>query len=354
MIVTSVSQVDIRWYVYWKVFRSLVAIQSVGAERVIYLKENNMKRMSKTAIALATAGALGFAVVPMADAQTERPTHQRAADSENDLTAIPNADGADGEAFVSNNVPTEGANPDSNDQIQGTPQPGPTMNANVENSTPTGVNVEDAVKSENPYPTLPPATITASQGTLTEQPGESFKESEYIKKTVDGKTQMLFVGEDGKAVWHTIDGDNQPVGPDGKRITGLKPAKAEDKKDVLPIVLGVLGGLAGLGLVIAGVNYWVNKDGNLVTDPNKVNEPSSPADAENTKKIVAENTDEVAKQLGIDPATGQPVNNGQATGGERGIGAATGVNKIPAALLSLLLASVLGAAAFVFGRRQLV
>lgn len=110
--------------------------------------------------------------------------------------------------------------------------------------------------------------------------------------------------------------------------------------NTLAIVLGTLVGLAGLGLVIAGINYWVNKDGNLVTDPNHVNEPSTSADAANTQKIVGENVDEVASLLGIDPATGQPVN------GERGIAASTGVNKVPAALLSLLIASILGTAVF--------
>lgn len=294
-----------------------------------------MKRMNKTAIALATAGALGFAVVPMAGAQD--------AQTLGDLN--PNAN----EAYVPGNQPAPDSLPSGLAE-----QPGPTGREKKESGTPAGVNVEDAVKSENPYPG---ASQPLPSG-LTEQPGETFKESEYIKKTVDGKTQMLFVGPDGKTVWHNIDANNQPIGADGNRITGLKPAKAEDNqaeenKNLLPIVLGVLGGLAGLGLVIAGVNYWVNKDGNLVTDPGKVNEPSSPADAENTQKIVGENAEEVAKQLGIDPATGEPV-NGPATGGERGIGASTGVNKIPGALLSLVLASVLGAAAFAFGRRQLV
>lgn len=292
-----------------------------------------MKRMNKTAIALATAGALGFAVVPMAGAQD--------AQTLGDLN--PNAN----EAYVPGNQPATDPLPSGLAE-----QPGPTGREKKESGTPAGVNVEEAVKGENPYPD---ASQPLPSG-LTEQPGESFKESEYIKKTVDGKTQMLFVGPDGKTVWHNIDADNQPIGADGNRITGLKPAKAEDNqenKGLLPIVLGVLGGLAGLGLVIAGVNYWVNKDGNLVTDPGKVNEPSSPADAENTKKIVGENADEVAKQLGIDPATGEQVSD-PATGGERGIGASTGVNKIPGALLSLVLASVLGAAAFAFGRRQLV
>ena len=322
----------------------------MGAERVIYLKENNMKRMSKTAIALATAGALGFAVVPMADAQTERPTHQTAAPSDNDLTAIPNANG---EEFVEDNAPTEGANPESTTPLPGTERPG--HNIKVEDSAPAGVTVEEAVKGENPYPG---ASQPLPSG-LTEQPGPTFRNGQPITKKEGDKTLVLFEDKDKVQTYFEVNEKGEPI-VNGKVVSGQRPATvvrepgATTEKDALPIVLGVLGGLAGLGLVIAGVNYWVNKDGNLVTDPNKVNEPSSPADAENTKKIVAENTDEVAKQLGIDPATGQPVNNGQATGGERGIGAATGVNKIPAALLSLLLASVLGAAAFVFGRRQLV
>ena len=342
-----------------------------------------MKRMNKTAIALATAGALGFAVVPMAGAQDAQtlgdldPNANEAyvPDNQPAMDPLPSGlaeqtgptgrekkeSGTPAGVNVEDAVKSENPYPGSSQPLPSglTEQSGPNIKDKVERGTPAGVNVEDAVKSENPYP----GSSQPLPSGLTEQPGETFKESEYIKKTVDGKTQMLFVGPDGKTVWHNIDANNQPIGADGNRITGLKPAKAEDNqaeenKNLLPIVLGVLGGLAGLGLVIAGVNYWVNKDGNLVTDPGKVNEPSSPADAENTQKIVGENAEEVAKQLGIDPATGEPVNGpatgDPATGGERGIGASTGVNKIPGALLSLVLASVLGAAAFAFGRRQLV
>lgn len=310
-----------------------------------------MKRTNKTAIALATAGALGFGIVPMADAQDTRPTHQTATDSENDLTAVPTTGG---EEFVPGNVPTEGSNPDNTAPLPGTAQPGQTRPAGDkrEEGTPSPEGEIKVDENGNPYPTQPSTPLPTG---LTEQPGENFKETERIEREVNGKKQVLWEDENGVQFWHNVNAEGQPVDRDGNRISGLHPAKTEKKpgetteKDALPVVLGVLGGLAGLGLVIAGVNYWVNKDGNLVTDPDKVNEPSKPEDAANTKKIVGENVDEVAQQVGIDPATGQPVD-----GGERGIGASTGVNKIPAALLSLLLASVLGAAAFVFGRRQLV
>lgn len=220
--------------------------------------------------------------------------------------------------------------------------------------TPNGVNVEEAVKGENPYPG---ASQPLPSG-LNEQPGPTFQNGQPITKKEGDKTLVLFEDKNKVQTYFEVNEKGEPI-LNGEVVSGQRPATVvrepgeTTEKDLLPIVLGVLGGLVGLGLVIAGVNYWVNKDGNLVTDPNKVNEPSSPADAENTKKIVGENAEEVAKQIGIDPATGEQV-DGQAAVGERGIGAATGVNKIPAALLSLLLASVLGAAAFVFGRRQLV
>ncbi|WP_175934451.1 hypothetical protein [Corynebacterium sp. Marseille-P4321] len=284
-----------------------------------------MKRTNKTAIALATAGALGFGIVPMAGAQPTTTTYetQRAADSTNDATT---------EIFD-----TDSANPKT----------GP-AESYVEGNDPAANRPEAALVVETTVEGTPSTT------TRTAEAGETFPHGHVITKKEGDKTLVLFEDENKAQFYLETNANGEPV-RNGKVVEGLRPASVERKpgetteKDALPVVLGVLGGLAGLGLVIAGVNYWVNKDGNLVTDPDKVNEPSKPEDAANTEKIVGENVDEVAQQVGIDPATGQPVD-----GGERGIGASTGVNKIPAALLSLLLASVLGAAAFVFGRRQLV
>lgn len=275
-----------------------------------------MKRTNKTAIALATAGALGFGIVPMADAQT-REAHTTVPASPNDLQEIPTGTATETETFV-----------------QGNGAGAPSAPATVERVT-----------EENG------TTVTS---TLRAGEGETRPHDEVITTEENGKKKVLFEDKNGVQFYLDVNEKGEPV-RNGEVVQGLRPATNPKKpgetteKDALPVVLGVLGGLAGLGLVIAGVNYWVNKDGSLVTDPNKVNEPSKPEDAANTEKIVGENVNEVASQLGIDPATGQPVD-----GGERGIGASTGVNKIPVALLSLLLASVLGAAAFVFGRRQLV
>ncbi|MCG7296131.1 hypothetical protein MHJ86_04515 [Corynebacterium afermentans] len=97
------------------------------------------------------------------------------------------------------------------------------------------------------------------------------------------------------------------------------------------IMLGTLGALADLGLIIAGLQYLVNKDGDLVKDPNRVNGGVAGACAGND---------------------GAAVN--VATNGERGMNASTGVAELPPGLVALLILSIVGAAGHVLSRRGTV
>ena len=321
-----------------------------------------MKRMNKTAIALVTAGALGLGIAPMADAQPAGDADWGLLDQNNNEANVqanrPGASEPLPSGLQEQPGPTHNGDEKRGDDLIGTldenpypspsaplpsglqEQPGPTHNGGEKRG-------DDLIGTldENPYPGASDPLPTG----LSERP---LNPDELIKNPKN-ENEYLFEDVNGAQFYLPVDEHFRPL-RNGEVVEGLRPANSVNKpgetteKDALPVVLGVLGGLAGLGLVIAGVNYWVNKDGNLVTDPNKVNEPSNPADAEKTKEIVGKNLKEVADQVGVDPVTGQPVD------GQRGIGASTGVNQIPAALLSLLLASVLGAAAFVFGRRQLI
>lgn len=134
-------------------------------------------------------------------------------------------------------------------------------------------------------------------------------------------------------------------------------------------LLGTLGALAGLGLVIAGVKYFVNKDGDLVKDPNRVNEPATPAEKAESDKLKKDHAQEIAKQVegkgGAAVNAGDAANAGNANGnaaanngaaatGERGMNASTGVTKLPAGLVALLVLSIIGAAGYAFTRRQTV
>lgn len=273
-------------------------------------------RMNKTAIALTTAAALGVGIMPAANAQegsrVNDPSIQRAGDSANDAdTSIFGNRTGEGEANVPGNRPAdpvEGVFP-------GQPQPG---------SEPTQSNSFGTKEPSSPVESpKPPSTKTPEANTHTTT----------TTSTAPATTTS------------TMD-------PEKKRA----------------IILGSLGAVAGLGLIIAGVRYFVNKDGDLVKDQNRVNEPASPEEKAESDRLKREHGGEIANQVeakgGVNNAgtgnagtagTGNAAaNNGAATNGERGMSASTGVTKLPAGLVALLILSIVGAAGYAFTRRQTV
>lgn len=142
----------------------------------------------------------------------------------------------------------------------------------------------------------------------------------------------------------------------------LRPTTPAPEKETntTAIVLGTLGAIVGLGLIIGGVKYFVNKDGDLVQDPNRVNEPATPEEKAASDKVQQENGQEIAQQLkanggSVDAAApGAPADAGSAATGERGMAASTGVTQMPAGVIALLILSVIGAAGYAFTRRQTV
>ena len=123
-----------------------------------------------------------------------------------------------------------------------------------------------------------------------------------------------------------------------------------------------------LGLIIAGVRYFVNKDGDLVKDPNRVDQPASPEEKAESEQVKKDHGDEIAQQVeanGGVPGTGNAgagnagaaangTGNAAAANGERGMNASTGVAELPAGLVALLILSIVGAAGYAFSRRETV
>ena len=150
--------------------------------------------------------------------------------------------------------------------------------------------------------------------------------------------------------------------------TATATATPTTKDNTAAIVLGSLGALAGLGLIIAGVQYFVNKDGDLVKDPNRVDQPASPEEKAESEQVKKDHGDEIAKQVeanGGVPAAGNAgagnagaaangAGNAAAANGERGMNASTGVAELPAGLVALLILSIVGAAGYAFSRRETV
>lgn len=279
-------------------------------------------RMNKTAIALTTAAALGVGIMPAANAQegsrVNDPSIQRAGDSANDAdTSIFGNGTGEGEANVPGNRPADPVER----VFPGQPQPGsePTQSNSFGTKEPSS-----PVESPKPSSTKTPETNTHTTTTTSTAPATN---------TATATTTTT----------STMD-------PEKKRA----------------IILGSLGAVAGLGLIIAGVRYFVNKDGDLVKNQDRVNEPASPEEKAESDRLKREHGDEIANQVeakgGVNNAgtgnagtagTGNAAaNNGTAANGERGMSASTGVTKLPAGLIALLILSVLGAAGYAFTRRQ--
>ena len=107
-------------------------------------------------------------------------------------------------------------------------------------------------------------------------------------------------------------------------------------------IAGIAAAAIGIPVVIAGVTYFLNQDGEtLVGSSERVNQQPTPEEKEKSDQLRAEHADEIAAQQ-------------VAAAANRGVEAETGSNTIARTLFALALASLLGAAAFLAGRRFLV
>lgn len=294
-------------------------------------------RLNKTAIALTTAAALGAGVIPTAGAQESNAPKlddgvQQATDSPNDadMSIFGNGTG-DGAAQATGNAPE---NP--NDQLL----PGAPEGSEPASSNSLGSNEQAATETETAT-----ATATATE-TATATAGDS----------------GAAAGAEGTAT-----GTATATATETATGTATATATPTTKDNTAAIVLGSLGALAGLGLIIAGVQYFVNKDGDLVKDPNRVDQPASPEEKAESEQVKKDHGDEIAKQVEANgaPAAGNAgagnagaaangTGNAAAANGERGMNASTGVAELPAGLVALLILSIVGAAGYAFSRRETV
>lgn len=123
-------------------------------------------------------------------------------------------------------------------------------------------------------------------------------------------------------------------------------SSASDLAKAAAIVLPAL-------LLIGGVTWYLNADGQTyVTDSSRTSSTPTQGEREASANMLSSNRAEVEAQAKAQ-ADAQPVADSSITL-DRGITAETGNNTFGKGIIALLLASVLGAAAFAFGRRQLV
>lgn len=283
-----------------------------------------MKRFNKTAIALATAGALAFAAAPAADAQpTPRPTHATAPASPNDADAsIFGTPGASETHVPGNSAPDLGT---------------PTIDQGGKVS-----GGGEEVKNRTPGT---PVTLKKGDRVVNS------KNETQLTATEDGEFAVLMEGD------HIFDANNVDVtqfrgGTVAEGDSLVKPGEVKD--DEIQAILAAAA-LAAVPLVIGGIIYKVVKDNQgkpVLVPADRPDQTPTPEDKDNTDKLVKENADEIARQ---GAEQGVKVNEGEAgDAAARGVNADTGNNGIAKGLLGLVIASIMGAAVFMFGRRQLV
>ena len=354
-----------------------------------------MKRFNKTAVALATAGAMTLAIVPNASAFDDKPSYGGAGDPATSLEQLKRTgEGENGPNLAADraaqpapntdpvpNAPTidedgnvtdpgndsdagyvDGTKDDAETIVNGTVQPGeenfpprPTKLGSEEDrigGTPVILNkgdkivdvagkVQHTAQADGEFATLEPGdrVIRAGKdvtGQLTAAAGVASAGTPVTLKWGD-----VIVDKDGRIVWSAKANGEYAVLQEGDKVV---PAGR--------IGVGILGGLAALTL--GGVLYKVvkNSKGEPVLVPaDRADQTPTAEDEKNTEKLVKENAEEIAAQAakengGADARTADTA--------DRGVGAATGNNTIAKGLVGLLIASIMGAAVFAFGRRRLV
>lgn len=144
--------------------------------------------------------------------------------------------------------------------------------------------------------------------------------------------------------------------PEGKDPEGKDPETGSSLTNgqIAGIVAGALAGT----LIIGGIVYKLVKDkqGNLVYVPeNKAGQEPTAEDKAASDKLISENADEIKRQTASAEKMGEKVVQiDGAEAADRGVNAETGNNVLAKGLIGLLLASIMGAAIFAYGRRQLV
>lgn len=311
-----------------------------------------MKRFTTTLTAAAMAGALAFAAVPQAGAQAEGPAAAPAAepaqvgaidpraieflqnppeliqDQLGDVWRLVNGD------YVKTEIPA--------DAPEAAAAPKFTLNADGE------VVFEDGTNPfpENPALATDPAALEAEEAPVS-MPALNMR--------------------CGGTIWYRT-GDGKHYVTDQARVNGALPkdgtqvrtaAEMEAVKDQCAFVEGMpvatpegltpgqIAGIAGAAvtvpLIIGGIAYWLNKDGQtLVSSQERVNAEPTPQERAESDRLRAEHAAEIAAQQ-VEQASDA-----------RGIAAETGSNTLARTLFALALATMLGAAAFVAGRRFLV
>ena len=296
-----------------------------------------MKRTIRTLAAAAMAGAIAFSATPAADAQTDiDPTEVATKIIEARFPAVivaPNGtyyELINGEYKEAAAAPAGAENAAKvsladNGDIVATLADGSgetIVLGNEKDLNQAGQNSADSTVTTTPQAPAPGATGEATASATS---------------TSTATTLTVPAGTD-TTVSATVDANLGGAGAGSSN-----GAAGEDNAELSPgAIAGIAAAAIGIPVVIAGVTYFLNQDGEtLVGSSERVNQQPTPEEKEKSDQLRAEHADEIAAQQ-------------VAAAANRGVEAETGSNTIARTLFALVIASVLGAAAFVAGRRFLV
>lgn len=290
-----------------------------------------MKRTVRTLAAAAMAGAIAISVTPAADAQTTiDPTEIATKAIEARFPAV---------IVAPNGTYYELVN---GEYKEAATTPAGAENAAEVSLADNGDIVATLADGSGETIVLGKAKPAAESTTTTPQapaPKATGEAAATATSTSTAATLTVPAGAD-TTVSATVDANLAGAGAGAGSSNG---AAGEANAELSPgAIAGIAAAAVGIPVVIAGVTYFLNQDGEtLVGSSERVNQQPTPEEKEKSDQLRAEHADEIAAQQ-------------VAAAANRGVEAETGSNTLVRTLFALVIASVLGAAAFVAGRRFLV
>ncbi len=299
------------------------------------------------------AGALAFAAVPQADALT---VEQFKAFAENPPQAFVDEAGnyfkLIGGEYVKAELPAtaqEAASlPTVSLDADGNPVLAPGVNAYPEN--PKEPTIEGLVAAREQEKKDAAAQQQADANAAAALPALNAKCGETVwYRTADGTHYVTdqakvegALPQDRAQVKSSAEMQEDVEKQDCAYVEGMEVAtpnlvEVPKAEGLTPGAIAGIAAAAAAPLVIGGVAYWLNKDGStLVADRARVEQEPTAEERAESDRLRIEHAAEIAAQE------------------SRGIAAETGSNALARTLFALVLASLLGAGAFVAGRRFLV
>lgn len=291
-----------------------------------------MKRTVRTLAAAAMAGAIAISVTPAADAQTTiDPTEIATKAIEARFPAVIVAPNGTYYELVNGEYKEAATTPAG---AENAAEVSLADNGDIVATLADGSG--ETIVLGKAEPAAESTTTTTPQAPAPKATGEA---AATATSTSTATTLTVPAGTD-TTVSATVDAN---LGGAGAGAGSSNGAAGEANAELSPgAIAGIAAAAIGIPVVIAGVTYFLNQDGEtLVGSSERVNQQPTPEEKEKSDQLRAEHADEIAAQQ-------------VAAAANRGVEAETGSNTLVRTLFALVIASVLGAAAFVAGRRFLV